>query len=300
MKKILLAIAVMSIYLNATPKTLNDKYSMKLVTMLEKFTPTCSYYSKTMRAPLHIKQLCQEYDRNLYSTLELGYKLDRNIVSEQHTHLYNGKMHTCTSQSTKETSYNPVLLKAYKTKLLNLDKLRKQIIEIVSREKTKARRSYDVEYHEKLIREDIISLYNSDYTFIGEHTEVYAAANNPRYLKMIEDQREELFSQEQSEYHTPKQKEAEDRQKHTSTPEKTHKSQNNYSDIIMKNCQKKWKTDYRMIEYCSKNQTKAYHSISAFPNNTIMRQCKEKWRTDYRMVKYCYEKQADAKHNLGL
>ena len=300
MKKILLAVAVLSIYLNATPKTLNDKHNMELVTMLEKFTLTCSYYSKTMRAPLHIKQLCRKYDRNLNSTLELGYKLDRNIVSEQHTHLYNGKMHTCTSQSTKETSYNPVLLKTYTTKLLNLDKLREQIIEIVLREKTKARRSYDAEYHEKLIREDIISLNNRDYTFMAEHREVYASANNPRYIKMIEDQREELFSQEQREYHTQKQKEAEDRQKHTSTPEKTHKSQNNYSDIIMKNCQKKWEKNYRMIAYCSKNQTKAYHSISAFPNNTIMRQCKEKWGTNYRMVKYCYENQAEAKRSLGL
>ena len=85
-----------------------------------------------------------------------------------------------------------------------------------------------------------------------------------------------------------------------SSSSKRYEVQNNYSDIIMNDCQKKWNTDYSMVEYCVKKQTKAYNSITSFPNNIILRQCKEKWNTDYSMVKYCYEKQAEAKRNLSL
>ena len=169
MKKILLSIIMLGIYLNATPTTLNNT---GLITKLEKFTPICTYYSKTIKQPQHIRQQCQKYKNHLNDILRTGYMLDRNIVSGKHTHLYNGKMHTCTKQSHKETSYNSTTLNNYKMHLLGLDKLRREIIEKISREKIKARRSYDVEYHEKLIRKSVIRLYDSDYTFINEHIEV--------------------------------------------------------------------------------------------------------------------------------
>ncbi len=206
MKRILITMTVLSIYLNATPVTLNNT---GLITKLEKFTPICTYYSKTMNQPLHIRQLCKRYNNRLDDILKTGYRLDRNIVSQKHTHLYNGKMHTCTNQSHKKTSYSTTALKNYRTHLLSLDKLRDQIIEDVSREKSKARRSYDVAYHEKLIREDVIRLYDSDKTFISEHWEAYT--NNPRYIKMLKDKDEALLSQEQREYLAQQQKEEERR-----------------------------------------------------------------------------------------
>lgn len=209
MKKILLAMTILGISLYATPIVLNN---MGLITKLEKFPPICTYYSNIIKQPQHIRQQCKNYKNRLDDILKRGYRLDRNIVPQQHTHLYNGKMHTCTDQSDKETSYNPKVLKNYRTHLLALDKLRNQIVEDISREKAKARRSYDVAYHEKLIREDIIRLYDSDRTFIAEHRDVYANADNPRYIKMVNDKNAKLLSQKERE-HLAMQRKKEERKK---------------------------------------------------------------------------------------
>ncbi len=190
MKKILLAITMLGVYLHATPITLNNT---GLVTKLEKFTPVCTYYSKTIKQPRHIRQQCQKYKSRLDGILKTGYRLDRSIPSMKHTHFYNGKMHTCTAQSRLNMEhskldkyYDPILIKQYITRLFRLDKLRDKIIEDISLEKTKARKSYDIEYHEKLIRKGVIALYGSDYIFMTEHKEVYANADNPRYIEMLE------------------------------------------------------------------------------------------------------------------
>lgn len=87
MRRILITMTVLSIYLNATPVTLNNA---GLITKLEKFIPICTYYSKTIRQPQHIRQQCQKYKSRLDDILKTGYRLDRNIVSQKHTHLYNG------------------------------------------------------------------------------------------------------------------------------------------------------------------------------------------------------------------
>ena len=208
MKKILMTMTILSIYLNATPVTLNNT---GLISKLEKFTPVCSYYSKVIKHPRQIKQMCRKYRNSLDEILKTGYRLDKSIAPKKHTHMYNGVKHTCTEQAHTDTSYNPVQLKKYRTKLLSLDRLRDQIIEDISREKSKARRGYDVAYHEKLIREDIISLCNSDYIFIAEHREVYANADNPRYIKMIKDKKEELLSQKEREHLARQRKEEESR-----------------------------------------------------------------------------------------
>jgi len=55
MKKILLAITMLGIYLNATPTTPTTLNNTGLITKLEKFTPICTYYSETIKQPQHIK-----------------------------------------------------------------------------------------------------------------------------------------------------------------------------------------------------------------------------------------------------
>jgi hypothetical protein len=188
-----MAILYISIY--ATPITLNDT---GLITKLEKFTPICIYYGKIMQNPQYIKKQCKKYKIDLDNILKIGYKLDKNIVSKTHTHLYNGKMHSCTEQSLKETSYDSVELNNYRKKLLNLEKFREQIIEHILREKVKARRAYNIPYHEKLIRKDIIKIYEDDKIFIREHRDAYL--NNPRYIQMMKDEDEILLSQKEREY----------------------------------------------------------------------------------------------------
>jgi len=197
MKKILTAFIICGITLHATPVTMNNT---GLITKLEKFTPVCTYYSQVIKNSKTINRMCRTYSHDLNNVLTMGYQLDRSITPQKHTHLYHGKMHTCTEQSHTDRTYNPVLLKKYSTAFRRLDKLRNQIIEAIEKEKSRARRSYDVEYHEKLIRQDIIPLYHSDYIFISEHRDVYANANNPRYIKMLKDKKEELLSDKQRKY----------------------------------------------------------------------------------------------------
>ncbi len=100
---------ILGISLYATPITLNNT---GLITKLEKFTPICTYYSKIVKQPQHIRQQCKKYKNRLNDILNTGYKLDRNIVSPYHKHLYNGKMYTCTNQSQKETAYSSKALKS--------------------------------------------------------------------------------------------------------------------------------------------------------------------------------------------
>ncbi len=184
-----------------------------LVTTLEDFVPICSYYSGVVKQSRHIRQQCQRYENSLNSILKMGYRLDKSIIPKKHTHRYNGKEHTCRSQSTKETYYDPVLTEKYRTKLFSLDNLRKQITEEISREKVKARRSYNVEYHEKLIRKNVIKLFPDDDIFIADHQKVYADANNPRYIKMVENKNEELLSKKQREQLAQERKEDENLRK---------------------------------------------------------------------------------------
>lgn len=170
MRRVILSIILLSIYTFATPTIYNNT---GLVTKLEKFASTCSYYSRIAKKDLRIKSLCRKYKKNLNVALKLGYRID------------------------KSTSDNSSLSEKYLAKLLSLDALYEQTIEKISIVKRKARESNDAIYHEKIIRKDVISLYKSDYEFVAKHRDVYIKADNPRYLKMLKDGREEFLSQEE-------------------------------------------------------------------------------------------------------
>ncbi len=71
---------------------------------------------------------------------------------------------------------------------------------------------------------------------------------------------------------------------------------------IKENCMKEWGDNYRMVEYCVKQQSQAKSwllSNSATISPEIRRRCKSEWKTNYRMVKYCVEKQSKSKRNLN-
>ena len=68
------------------------------------------------------------------------------------------------------------------------------------------------------------------------------------------------------------------------------------------NCMKEWVDNYRMVEYCVKQQSQAKswllsNSVTVSPE--ILLRCKSEWKTDYRMVKYCVESQSKSKRNLN-
>jgi hypothetical protein len=62
-------------------------------------------------------------------------------------------------------------------------------------------------------------------------------------------------------------------------------------------CSNEWGTDYRMVEYCIKNQTEALSKLNRH-SGPIRNDCEKKWGADYRMVVYCIEQQTQAKRNI--
>lgn len=66
---------------------------------------------------------------------------------------------------------------------------------------------------------------------------------------------------------------------------------------IKPNCEKEWKDDYKMVEYCIKEQSTAFHNISS-KSGPILKKCRDEWGTDYKMVEYCTKEQTAAKNRL--
>jgi len=226
MRKIIFTAITLTLWLHATPVTLNNT---ELITKLEKFTPVCEYYGDIIKDSHKIKRLCGKYNKRLNNVLQAGYRMDKYIVPTTHRHMYQGKMHTCTNQTYRSTKYDTKLLNRYRSDVFSLDKLREEIIEYVHREKVRARRRYDVEYHEKLIRgyyyyeveslkkpirRYIVALYLRDLIFMAEHKEIYAKAGNPGYTNMLKAKKEKFLSLEEREY-LAEQEKKEDNRKNT-------------------------------------------------------------------------------------
>ncbi len=252
MRKIIFTVIALTLSLNATPEILNNT---GLITELEEFAPACEYYTDTIKNSHKIKRLCEQYNKKLKNVLQLGYRMDEDIVPTTHKYRYQGKMHTCTNQAAEveivenekvlgkmrtchdgmlgETKHDDKMLDKYRSNALSLNKLREKIIEYIGKEKVKARTNYDVAYHEKLIRKNMIKLYNCDMIFISEHKEVYAKANNPRFMQMEEKKNKALLLEKQREHMTKERKKEENVQReesnywiqkcgHTMTSERHH------------------------------------------------------------------------------
>jgi hypothetical protein len=72
-----------------------------------------------------------------------------------------------------------------------------------------------------------------------------------------------------------------------------------HSSSIYTDCKKEWKTDYEMVEYCVKEQTKAKNWVSDLSNNGIRQRCEKQWKRDYEMIEWCIDEQTKAKNSLS-
>ncbi len=67
---------------------------------------------------------------------------------------------------------------------------------------------------------------------------------------------------------------------------------------IRARCEQKWGSDYSMVEYCIKKQSKANSNVQQYRGD-IKTRCEQKWGKDYSMVEYCIKKQTQAKNNIN-
>lgn len=83
----------------------------------------------------------------------------------------------------------------------------------------------------------------------------------------------------------------------------------NVAADVRHSCSAEWPGDYRMQEYCIKQQNEAAAymrpiiSSAVGVEQQIVRKCASEWSTpsgfNYRMVKYCYEQQMGAYRRLN-
>jgi hypothetical protein len=71
-----------------------------------------------------------------------------------------------------------------------------------------------------------------------------------------------------------------------------------YSGIIRNNCENKWGSNYKMVSYCIKNQKAAKRATDNSPEDKISRFCRNKWGGNYRMIEFCIKQQRAAKENI--
>lgn len=87
------------------------------------------------------------------------------------------------------------------------------------------------------------------------------------------------------------------------TKRTSSKKAEDVTQIIRNNCIKEWDDNYRMVEFCIKQQNSAVNWLARNQNQIpkeIYSRCLSEWNHNYRMVKFCIEKQTDAKKSLGL
>lgn len=72
-----------------------------------------------------------------------------------------------------------------------------------------------------------------------------------------------------------------------------------YTGTIRSNCENKWGSNYKMVLYCIKNQSAAKRAINNSQKDEISRFCKDKWGQNYEMIDYCIKNQRAAKQNIG-
>ncbi len=60
-------------------------------------------------------------------------------------------------------------------------------------------------------------------------------------------------------------------------------------------CRQRWGNDYVMLEYCQKEQEKAYGRIRVNASNL----CRQRWGNDYVMLEYCTNEQDEARNRIG-
>jgi hypothetical protein len=165
----------------ATPSIYNNN---GVLDELLQFKKSCQYFSKVVQDGGRVASECQSFTRLLDRTLSEGERLDRQLPHKKHRHRYLGKVHTCTEQNEAD-NLNEEALAHYRQDIQRLIRMKEQVVEEVRRQKVRARKSYNVVYHERLIHDRAVPLYAQDKIFMKEHKEIYLKNNNPRYLKLF-------------------------------------------------------------------------------------------------------------------
>lgn len=81
------------------------------------------------------------------------------------------------------------------------------------------------------------------------------------------------------------------------TPETSKKRQ--ATSTISADCEREWPGNYRMIEHCINQQSKALQTVSGM-SGPIFDKCKDEWGDNYRMIEHCTRTQEEAKARLGM
>jgi len=73
-------------------------------------------------------------------------------------------------------------------------------------------------------------------------------------------------------------------------PESLSSSYNVPADIKLL-CEKKWGSNYKMINYCIKKQRAAKENIERNYSGYKRKWCEKKWGSNYKMIEYCIKNQ---------
>ncbi len=183
MRKIFIVTAILTIFAGAnTQITWNNT---GLINELHDFGGSCDYFQQVFKEKGKIRTMCAKYKRDMKSVLAKGEVFDKMKPHKKHMHMYQGKMHTCTAQKASHDHNTKAEDRYYLDEIRDLVAEKERIVRYANREKTKARKSYDVAYHEKLIRDGSIDLFDIDYHFMDQHKEVYVKTDNKRYKNLL-------------------------------------------------------------------------------------------------------------------
>jgi hypothetical protein len=67
---------------------------------------------------------------------------------------------------------------------------------------------------------------------------------------------------------------------------------------IVRRCQERWPNDYRMEEYCTRQQEEARSKAGGWIDHGIAVHCTEQWPADWNMFMYCVDNQTAARHRI--
>jgi hypothetical protein len=85
--------------------------------------------------------------------------------------------------------------------------------------------------------------------------------------------------------------------------DKAGEAEIDWPKVIRAHCEKEWKTDFRMLEYCFAQESERLKKRAAMLKNPpipkaklelIIRQCYAEWPKQPRMLHYCTEQQVTA------
>lgn len=146
-----------TLVLQAAPKAFDS-----LGNELEEFRGDCQSFQKITDLSTQIYNACNDYRLKLTEAFDIGYRLDPSV---------------------EQQNANEKALQRYLSKLRILDKQREKILGLLYIEARKARNEGNLNYYGALIENYKVSLYDSDYAFLGKHKKEFGT--HPRYIANV-------------------------------------------------------------------------------------------------------------------